>query len=135
VGLFQLGDFTLASGAKSRWKIECDALAADDWAALAAMAAEVLPPFCRVVGVPRGGLPFAAALSAYATGNGDHPLLVAEDVVTTGRSAQRLTQELSKTPGALGRSGTIGVCVFARGECPDWITPLFQMPCPEPEQR
>lgn len=128
MSLFRLGEFTLASGQPSRWKIDCEGLTFDDWDALAAMAVEVLPPFSVVYGVPRGGLPFALALARHATGNLAHPILVAEDVVTTGGSMARFTYDLSKTPGALGRAGTIGVCVFARGTCPDWVTPLFQMP-------
>ena len=47
LALFQLGDFTLASGQRSRWKIECDNLLAEDWQALAVIAAEILPPFTR----------------------------------------------------------------------------------------
>jgi hypothetical protein len=67
VSLFQLGDFTLASGASSLWKIECDALTPEDWQALAQMAVEILPPFGEVVGVPRGGVPFADALRPFVT--------------------------------------------------------------------
>jgi hypothetical protein len=111
-GLFRLGDFTLASGATSRYRIDCDALTPGDWAALAAMAAEVLPPFGEAVGVPRGGLPFAAALRPYATTG---PLLIAEDVCSTGGSMDRFRA---------GRDA-IGVCVFARGKVPAWVTPLF----------
>ena len=83
MSLFQLGDFKLASGEKSNFKIECDVLSDDDWEALAAMAAELLPTFLDVVGVPRGGLKFAAALRHYAKA-GDHPVLIADDVWTSG---------------------------------------------------
>jgi orotate phosphoribosyltransferase len=133
MGLFRLGDFTLRSGVKSRWKIECDALTPADWEALALMASEVLPPFGAVVGVPRGGVPFAEALSRHALRRGGcrefvpgcDTLLVAEDVVTTGLSMERF---LRSYEGKVDYADWIGVCVFARGPCPDWVTPLFAMP-------
>lgn len=56
-GLFQRGDFTLASGARSFWKIECDNLSDEEVAILARLLAERIPTaFYDVVGVPRGGL-------------------------------------------------------------------------------
>ena len=126
IELFQLGDFTLASGARSRWKIECDAITPAGWAALAAMAAERLPPFGPVYGVPRGGLPFAEALRKYAT-PGCQAALVAEDVVTTGGSIERYVEAMSNDPQTSFSPHYTGVCVFARGKCPAWVTPLFQM--------
>jgi len=114
MSLFQLGDFTLASGVKSAWKIECDALTPDDWSALAKMAVERLPAFGEVEGVPRGGIPFADALRIYAT---QGPLLIAEDVVTTGGSMERFRA---------GRDA-IGIAVFGRGQFPEWINPLFRL--------
>jgi orotate phosphoribosyltransferase len=110
--LFRVGDFTLRSGVAARWRIECDALTADDWAGLAAMAAEILPPFGAVEGVPRGGIPFADALKKYASRG---PLLLVEDVCTTGGSMERHRA---------GREA-IGVCAFARGVPPAWVTPVL----------
>jgi hypothetical protein len=119
--LFQLGDFTLRSGIDSRWRIECDALTPDDWAALARIASEILEPFGVVEGVPRGGIPFADALRKYATP--DCPtLLIAEDVVTSGGSMERHK----------GARAAIGVTVFARGPCPRWVTPVFTLTPAEP---
>jgi orotate phosphoribosyltransferase len=114
--LFQTGDFTLRSGQRSRWKIACDALTTDDWKTLAMMAAEILPPFGRVEAVPRGGLLFAISLNKYINPDSS-VLLICEDVVTTGGSVERIRD---------GRDA-IGVCVFARGPVPSWVTPLFQM--------
>lgn len=112
--LFQLGDFTLHSGARSRWKIEADALTEADWQALAYMAAERLPAFGSVEGVPRGGIPFAKALRQYAM---EGPLLIAEDVTTTGASMERVRADRE----------AIGVVVFARGPVLAWVTPLFTL--------
>jgi len=108
----------LHSGITSHWKIDCDALTEHDWECLAAMAAEIAPPFHSVLGVPRGGFKFASALKKYRRADSDHTLLV-DDVLTTGRSMEhwRLRND-------------VGLVVFARGKCPDWVTPLFQMPTP-----
>ena len=110
--LFQSWDFHLHSGARSTWKVECDNLTPADWETLAHMAVEVLPPFGAIEGVPRGGLALAGALQAHATAG---PLLIVDDVLTTGASmeAQRA-----------GR-GAIGLVVFARGRCPSWVTALW----------
>ena len=115
MALFQLGDFKLHSGATSRWKIDCDALTPDDWAALAVMAVEMLPPFGSVEGVPRGGLKFAKALKPYCTTG---PLLIVDDVTTTGASLNE----------HLGKRQARGCVVFCRGVCPPWVIPLFRMP-------
>ncbi len=78
------------------------------------MASEILPDFGDVEGVPRGGINFAHALRKYATTG---PLLIAEDVVTTGGSMERFRN---------GRDAT-GVAIFSRGSHPDWVKPLFVM--------
>lgn len=130
-GLFRLGDFTLASGAASGFKIDCDALTPADWAALAAMAVELLPllPFTRVVGVPRGGVPFADALAGYATEPARPRVLFAEDVVTSGGSVERFRADYTARTATRGFDfEPVGVCVFARGRCPPWVHPLFRLP-------
>lgn len=128
--LFQRGDFKLAGGARSSWKIECDALTEDDWDGLAAMLNEFLPqPFSRVVGVPRGGAPFAHALTTYATGKDDDLLLVVDDVWTTGASMFRFVIE------ELGLDWVNDhfhmAVAFARKTTPAEVTALFSVPSPE----
>ncbi len=108
--LFKVGEFTLRSGAKSKFKIECDALTPEDWEGLALMAVEHLPPFGLVEGVPRGGLPFADALRPYAT-PGCETLLIVDDVGTTGGSMERHRN---------GRKA-IGLVAFKRGPLPPWV--------------
>jgi orotate phosphoribosyltransferase len=115
-GLFQAGDFRLASGVRSPWKIDCDALVPADWTTLALMLRDRLPPFGAVEGVPAGGLRLAEALAPYATTG---PLLVVDDVWTTGGSWERWRA---------GREA-VGAVVFARGPVPPHITALFYMDC------
>ncbi len=114
MSLFRRGNFTLASGASAGWKIDCEALTKADWETLALIASEILPPFGEVEGVPRGGILFAKIMSDHAT---EGPLLITEDVVTTGESMERQRD---------GREA-IGITVFARDTPPKWVVPLFLM--------
>lgn len=113
MSLFRNGNYKLHSGAASSWKIDCDHLTDEDWKTLAIIASEILRPFGSVVGVPSGGLKFAEALKKFITVG---PLLVVDDVLTTGASMQDYRSE-----------GSSGVVVFARSKCPWWVTPIFQM--------
>lgn len=115
MSLFQLGRYTCPDGRVSHYKIECDELGEDDWATLARLAAELLPPFSAVEGVPRGGVPFAEALEPYCTVEG--ALLIADDVWVTGRS---MTEFRGTWP-------AFGVVAFARGQVAEWVTPLIQI--------
>lgn len=123
MSLFQLGNFTLNSGAVSAWKLECDALTDDDWQALARMVQQMVGPFSSVEGVPRGGLKLAECLKPLCSLAGPH--LIVDDVLTTGGSMERMRQDAMDN-----RSIRIvtGAVVFARGQCPLWVKPLFQMP-------
>lgn len=112
--LFRTGVFALHSGEMSPWKIDCDALADDDFATLARMLADVLPcSFGTVEGVPRGGLRWARALEKFARPGGG--LLIVDDVLTTGGSMEGLRA---------GRDA-MGAVIFARGPVPSWVVPLF----------
>ena len=84
--LFCAGDFALHSGSKSKWKINCNALLPEDWQALALMAMEFLPSFGSVEGVSQGGLKLAEAMRAHVFPYG--PVLICDDVLTTGRSME-----------------------------------------------
>lgn len=113
--LFQYGTFRLHSGQLTTWKVECEALTRDDWQALAAIIAEHIA-FRAVEGIPRGGLPLAHALEPYATAGAAHPLLIVDDVGTTGASleAHRAGRE------------ALGLVVFARGPMPSWVHAFWQ---------
>jgi orotate phosphoribosyltransferase len=134
--LFQMGDFTLNSGAKSKWKLECDALTDGDWDGLAQMVKLLVGPFSAVAGIPRGGLKLAERLEKYVELEGPH--LVVDDVLTTGGSFRRYKDDWmikhAGTPAA-GNSERfgpnkylVGAVVFARGQCPMWVKAVFEMP-------
>ena len=119
--LFRVGDFTLHSGDKAQWKIDCDALTDSDIEALAKMICEQVRPFTRVMGIPRGGMRLAKALEPFcAPPESCAGVLIVDDVLTTGTSMEQARTVRSE---ALVQ----GAVIFARGECPEWIVPLFQM--------
>lgn len=45
--------------------------------------------------------------------------VIVDDVLTTGESMEEMRLHYS--------SRTIGVVLFARGKCPDWVTPIFSL--------
>ncbi len=114
--LFQTGSFKSNSGVVLPWKIECDVLWPDDWECLALMLTEMIGPFGTVEGVPKGGISFADALLPYCTPG--HPLLIVDDVLTTGRTMESFRA---------GRR-SVGAVVFSRSPVvPSWVTPIFRM--------
>ena len=124
--LFQLGDFTLRSGGQSHFKIECDALTEADWACLAFIGNNHIPDkFFMALPIPRGGVPFANALKKYED-RSSLTLLLVDDVLTTGDAFEE-TRQWAHEHHQISLEDIIGLVVFARGECPDWITPIFQM--------
>lgn len=116
MSLFELGPFTLPSGRVTHFKIECDILEEKDWAALARLAVELLPPFGAVEGVPRGGVPFAQALEPYVVPTSSL-LLIADDVWVTGLSMERHRAERT----------ALGIVAFTRNPVAPWVKPLFQL--------
>ena len=124
VSLFQHGIFVLHSGRASGFKIECDALSDTDWVALSMVGASLVGPFGQVIGVPRGGTRLAEALAEHRTPSAGR-LLIVDDVLTTGMSMEEMRRKCA-------RDDVIGLVAFARGLCPDWVIPIFQMTQPLP---
>lgn len=122
MSLFELGPFKLPSGQVTHFKIECDVLTENDWAALARLAVELLPPFGHVEGVPRGGIPFANALEQYVV-PGSNTLLIADDVWVTGVSMRRHLESVDRE----GRK-VLGIVGFTRSiTMPAWVKPLLYL--------
>lgn len=118
--LFSLETFILPSGRATHFKIECDALTKDDWAALARLAVEILPPFSAVDGVPRGGILFADALEKYASPRANQ-LLIADDVWVTGLSMRQHRAKFRTW------ASPLGIVAFTRGVLDPWVKTLFLM--------
>lgn len=133
MSLFQTGKFTLHSGAESDWIIDCNALSDADIATLAHMASKLFfcRPFGRVVGIPRGGLRMAAAMEQYITPDAA-PILLVDDVLTTGGSLQKVRLDLHSQ----GVKRVRGLVIFSRNpvlvDIEPWITALFrsELSCP-----
>lgn len=73
----------------------------------------------------------AKAMSKYASAYKRYSrletILIVDDVWTTGKSMIRYSEE-SVIPRYMGNIKSIfGAVVFARGETPQWVTPLFEM--------
>jgi hypothetical protein len=122
VSLFELANITLHSGRESFFKIECDALTGADWQAAGGMLARILPPFCGVLGVPRGGIRLMKALVPYQQW-GAHRSLIVDDVWTTGASMEEFREAKQDRLSP----EVIGAVLFARGPVADWVTPLFTL--------
>lgn len=119
--MLETGDFKLSSGRKSEFKIECDSLTDTDWATAAKIIGEKTL-FGYVYGVPTGGLKFAEHLQKYKK-EGHKRVLIVDDVLTTGGSMNRLRDKLSQHHSFYD---FMGVVLFARGDCPDWVTAIFK---------
>ena len=123
--LFQSIDFKSHSGLNLSWKIEMDALSDPEWFTIKKMIMELTPPFKEAVGIPTGGSKLGNLLNEHGTGKEEDPICIVDDVLTTGESMEYfLTQyQRNRRPFTV-----IGWVVFARGQCPGWVTSLFQMP-------
>ena len=124
MNLFQSVDFISHSGLELKWKIECDALSDPEWFTISQMIMEISVPFKEAIGIPRGGTKLGSLLNQYGTGKRKDPVLLVDDVLTTGESMNEFKRKRQwRNP-----TKYIGWVVFARNKCPDWVTALFQMP-------
>lgn len=117
MSLFKHGEFTLHSGDKADFLIDCNALDERDIDSLAAFIAPRIKPFSEVIGIPRGGERLALAMRPYRSATGG--LLIVDDVLTTGGSMEKARGE---------REDVQGVVIFARGPYPTWVRPIFVIP-------
>ncbi len=124
--MFQWSEFKSHAGLTLKWKIICDALTEEDWDSLARLVASRYD-FKLAVGVPQGGLAFAAALNKYAkSAHTGLPIIITDDVLTTGGSMEEVKRELVKQY----NGSILGVVLFARGQVPVWVRSIFNLSWP-----
>jgi len=123
MSLFQRKDFIMHSGDKGYFKIECDDLTDEDIETIALIISKKYD-FKQVRGVPTGGDRLMRALFKYRNPESD-VFLIVDDVLTTGSSMIEKFFEVLKEGHKLEHIQ--GVVVFARGSCPTWVDPIFQM--------
>lgn len=116
MALFIDSAFTGHAGATLKFKIECDALTDEDIDTIASIVARA-HTFSKVHGVSRGGLRLAQALVKFVSSDG--LTLIVDDVLTSGMSMEEARKEYEDE--------TQGIVIFARGPCPDWVKPVFQL--------
>jgi hypothetical protein len=124
MNLFQSVDFKSHAGLDLSWKIEMDALEDEEWVTISQMILELSEPFREAIGIPRGGTRLGKLLNQHGTGEKDNPILIVDDVLTTGGSMEEFKRKrVFRNP-----TKYIGWVVFARGFPPQWCRALFQMP-------
>ena len=123
--LFQSINFKSHSGLDLSWKIEMDVLSDREWFTIKKMIMEITPPFREAVGIPRGGTFLGDLLNEHATGKEGDPVCIVDDVLTTGESMEYFVTQYRRNRRPFT---AIGWVVFARGQTPDWVQALFQMP-------
>ncbi len=123
MNLFEQKEFFMHSGEFTTFKIECDALTDEDIETVAYLISKKFH-FRRVQGIAKGGTRLGIALQKYITKDSSISLMV-DDVLTTGSSMEeaRFSTWAEYPTGDV----VLGVVIFARGKCPDWITPIFQL--------
>lgn len=119
--LFMSKCFRSHSGISLDFKIECDALTDQDITTLAKIISKKYK-YKHVYGVPTGGIRLANELNKYCNEKHER-ILIVDDVLTTGKSME----ESKKDYTIITKTEIQGVVIFARGECPNWIDPIFKL--------
>ena len=121
--LFQEYNYVGHAGGNLTWKIECDAITDAEWKVLATVLLQYEKrPFRVAVGIPRGATKLGNILNEFATGEPQHPVLVVDDVYTTGTSFREFKAKHYKD------EHIIQWVIFARKPTTNDINALFTMP-------
>lgn len=120
MALFNKGQFELASGKISDFKIDCDFLSDESIEAIAYKLSTKYT-FGKVFGVPTGGLRLATALEKFCS---ESPtILLVEDVVTTGNSLRQYRENIIAL---YPDQNIINISIFAR-EIVEDVDSMFVM--------
>lgn len=121
--LFQEYNYVGHAGGNLTWKIECDAITDAEWKVLATVLLQYEKrPFRVAVGIPTGATTLGNILNEFATGEPQHPVLVVDDVYTTGTSFREFKKEHYED------EHIIQWVIFARKPTSPDINALFTMP-------
>ncbi|MDR0483669.1 MAG: phosphoribosyltransferase [Alphaproteobacteria bacterium] len=123
--LFQKHKFKMHSGGISDFKLECDALTTKDYETLAFLVSRKMD-FNKVMGIPRGGIPFAEALKSYENPN-SKTFLIADDVFTTGGSIIEFKKQLLAENIIDNTTDVKAIVVFSRGELFPFVSSIFAL--------
>ena len=111
------------------WKAQAEALTPESWDCLAMLAREKIPGDrmpSYICSIPTGGDPFAEAFRRlHGPLDPQGPALVLDDCLTTGASME-LGRENMRDLGYVD-DRIIGIVAFARGDCPDWVKPIWRL--------
>lgn len=123
--MFKWKPFKSHAGKPLSWKIECDTLTQEDIDCLANIIS-MTHSYKNVDHPPTKSanlINLVSKLALYKTANGNYDYLIVDDVFTTGKSMEDIYIHLKENHG----KSIIGIVLFARSECPHWITPVFQL--------
>lgn len=126
--LLSRGRFRGASGQFFPFKIECDALDAEDWVVVSEALRPRLAPFCCAIGVPTGGVQLALMLNRFRSPRKlTRTLLVVDDVWSTGGSMRKFAEQyLKDNPGKFDPRWH-GAVAFSRGPRPVHVSAFMQL--------
>jgi hypoxanthine-guanine phosphoribosyltransferase len=123
--MFKWQPFKSHAGKPLSWKIECDDLTQEDIDCLADIIS-MTHSYRNVEHPPTKSanlINLVSKLALRTSPDGDYDYLIIDDVLTTGKSMEDIYRHLYTNH----YKKTKGVVIFARSECPDWITPIFQL--------
>lgn len=127
IKMFKFKNFKSHTGKLLSWKIECNDLSKDDIKCITNVIIHrisyqhVLCPPTKSKQLRR----LIALLKHHATKEGRYAYLIIDDVLTTGKSMEQEYQFLQNH--GIEKRLITGIVIFARNECPHWITPIFQL--------
>jgi hypothetical protein len=123
IDLFQKIDFISHAGLPLTWKLECDAISDNEWITLAHMIREYEDQNWQyAVGIPTGATKLGEILTRYGTGSVKDPVLIVDDVYTTGKSFIDFEAK------HYADKKVIKWAVFARKPTENGVKALFTMP-------